>query len=98
MKRIGLMPMPLDIEVEYTNGKIEHFYIPLRIMWGEKENEYDVERVILEDWPWVFPDYSFEIDAPADQIVRIEIDPSQRLADVNPDNNIYLPDQGSGSN
>ena len=96
LEKPGLMPMPLDIEVELTDGSVTHYYIPMRIMWGEKENEYDVERVVLDDWPWVFPSYTFEIDAPADQIARIEIDPSQRLADVNPDDNIYLPDQGSG--
>jgi len=95
VEKKGLMPMPLDIEVELKDGSIRHYYIPIRIMWGEKDNEYNVERIVLDNWPWVFPDYSFEIDAPADQIARIEIDPSQRLADVNPDDNIYLPDQGS---
>ncbi len=96
LEKPGLVPMPLDIEVELIDGSVTHYYIPMRIMWGEKKNEYDVERVVLDDWPWVFPSYTFEIDVPADQIARIEIDPSQRLADVNPDDNFYLPDQGSG--
>lgn len=96
IEKKGLMPMPLDIEVELKDGTIRHYYIPMRIMWGEKDNEYDAERAVLDDWPWVFPDYSFEIDVAAGQIARIEIDPSQRLADVNPDDNIYLPDQAGG--
>lgn len=96
--KIGLMPMPLDIEVEYTSGEIEHFYIPIRIMWGKKSNEYDeFDRTKLEDWPWVFPTYSFTIDRPLESIERIEIDPSKRMADVNPDNNIYLHQTGDSN-
>jgi len=98
LKKIGLMPMPLDIEVEYANGTVEHFYIPMRMMWGQKENEYDeIERTVLKDWPWVFPDYSFPVSKPVADIRRIEIDPSNRLADVNPDNDIYMPET-EGSN
>ncbi|MGF1670508.1 MAG: M1 family metallopeptidase [Balneolaceae bacterium] len=92
LEKIGLMPMPLDIEVEYTDGSRELFYIPLRIMWGEKENEYDIRRTILDDWPWVFPTYKFEIPRPHDEIQRIEIDPTNRMADVNPQNKIYMCD------
>ncbi len=92
LEKIGLMPMPLDIEVEYTDGSRELFYIPLRIMWGEKENEYDIRRTILDDWPWVFPTYKFEIPRPHDEIQRIEIDPTNRMADVNPQNKIYMRD------
>jgi len=86
----GVMPMPLDVEVEFTDGSIKHYYIPLRIMWGHKENPYpDVERIVAEDWPWVFPDYELSIERPADEIARIEIDPSGRMADVERSNNVW---------
>ena len=90
LSRIGLMPMPLDVEVEFTDGSIKHYYIPMRIMWGEKENEFpDVEREIVEDWPWVFPEYELSIERPVADIARIEIDPSGRMADIDRANNVW---------
>jgi hypothetical protein len=59
-------------------------------MWGEKENEYpDMNRIVSEDWPWVFPEYELSVDHPVNEIERIEIDPSQRMADVNRSNNVW---------
>ncbi|MFO7800295.1 MAG: M1 family aminopeptidase [Rhodohalobacter sp.] len=86
----GVMPMPLDVEIEFTDGSIKHYYIPLRIMWGQKENEFqEVERVVAEDWPWVFPEYELSIDRSADEITKVEIDPSGRMADVDRTNNVW---------
>ena len=59
LERVGLMPMPIDVLVEYTDGSSEIFYIPLRIMRGEKPAENDLKRTILEDWPWTNPSYTF---------------------------------------
>jgi hypothetical protein len=90
LERIGLMPMPLDVEVEFTDGSIKHYYIPMRIMWGQKENEFpEIERIVSEDWPWVFPEYELSIDRPLKEIHRIEIDPSFRMADIDRSNNIW---------
>ena len=36
----------------------------------------------LESWNWVTPEYSFVVDGNK-RIMKIEIDPSKRLADVN---------------
>lgn len=91
LERVDLMPMPIDLEVEFTDGSIEHHYIPMRIMWGEKENENpDIDRHVAEDWPWVFPEYELTIDRPMEDIVRIEIDPSRRMADINRENNTWM--------
>lgn len=89
LEKIGLMPMPLDVEVEYTDGSKEIFYIPLRIMRGEKPAENDTKRTILEDWPWVQPSYSFTIPKAASSIKSITIDPTERLADVELSNNSF---------
>lgn len=91
LKRHDLTPMPIDLMVEYEDGSKEIFYLPLRIMRGEKSNdEYpDVERTVLEDWPWVYPTYTLKIPQAASSITRIEIDPSQRMADINRDNNVF---------
>lgn len=93
LERADLMPMPIDLEVEFSDGSIEHYYIPMRIMWGEKENENpDIERHVAEDWPWVFPEYTLTVDGPMEEIVRIEIDPTRRMADINRENNTWMAD------
>ena len=93
LERLDLMPMPIDLEVEYSDGSIEHYYIPMRIMWGEKENENPaIERHVAEDWPWVFPEYELTINHPMEEIARIEIDPSRRMADLNRENNTWMED------
>ncbi|WP_291965944.1 M1 family metallopeptidase [Maribacter sp.] len=90
LERVGLMPMPLDILVVYNDGSKETFYAPLRIMRGEKENPYEgIERTVLEDWPWAYPTYDFEINKPMSSIQAIVIDPSQLMADVNLENNVW---------
>jgi hypothetical protein len=90
LERIGQMPMPVDLEVEFTDGSVVHYYIPMRIMWGQKENEFPgIERVVSDDWPWVFPEYELSIDRPKSDIKRIVIDPSLRMADINRANNVW---------
>ncbi|MEN8798641.1 MAG: M1 family metallopeptidase [Flavobacteriaceae bacterium] len=90
MERKGLMPMPLDILVVYKDGTRETFYTALRMMRGEKENPYpDIKRNILPDWPWAFPTYEFSIDKPLEEIKAIVIDPSQLMADIDRNNNIW---------
>jgi hypothetical protein len=89
ISRIGQMPMPLDVVVTYVDGKTENFYIPLEIMRGEKlEKLYD-KTTLLSDWGWTYPEYSFMLNASYGNIKSIVIDPSRRMADVNPDNNTY---------
>ncbi len=93
MERIGLMPMPIDVLVVYNDGTQETFYAPLRMMRGEKENPYpQLNRTVLADWPWAVPTYEFTVDKPKESIKGIMIDPSQLMADVNGQNNVY-PEQ-----
>ncbi len=92
LTRKGLMPMPMDVMVEYNDGTSELFYIPLRLMRGEKPLEDEMERTTLEDWTWVTPTYSFEIPTSNFNIKRIVLDPSERLADVDLSNNSFERD------
>lgn len=91
MHRIGKMPMPLDIFVTYEDGRKEWYYVPLRMMRGEKAAEDDTPRKVLKDWPWTRPSYSLKIPAGASAIKSIEIDPSRRMADVDRKNNRVFP-------
>nr|WP_229208943.1 M1 family metallopeptidase [Dyadobacter luticola] len=87
--RIGQMPMPLDVVVAYTDGTQENFYIPLEIMRGEKTERLYTKTTLLPDWGWTFPEYSFTIKRSLAEIRYIVIDPSERMADMNEDNNVY---------
>lgn len=93
LERAGLMPMPLDVVVTYQDGRQELFYIPLQIMWGEKEKETEMPRTTLKDWPWVYPTYLMVIPRQANTIKNITIDPSMRMADVDRSNNSYPENQ-----
>ena len=89
-ERLGLMPMPLDILVVYQDDSNETFYAPLRMMRGEKENPYpSIERTVVSDWPWAYPVYDLKIDKPMSSIKAIVIDPSQLMADVDLENNVW---------
>ena len=90
LERIGLMPMPIDVLVIYTDGTKETFYAPLRMMRGEKDNPYpDLKRTVLEDWAWTHPTYEFTINKPLSSIKTIAIDPSGLMADIDKNNNVY---------
>lgn len=88
LNRIGLMPMPLDILVLYTDGSEESFYIPLQMMLGEKENPYpSIPRTVLSDWVWANPSYSFRVSKKEKKIKSVTLDPSGLMADVDMTNN-----------
>lgn len=92
LERIGLMPMPIDLLILYTDDTMETVYLPLRMAYGEKENPYPaIPRTVKEDWPWAYPTYRLELDRPLSDIKGIQIDPSHLMADVDPGNNTWTP-------
>ena len=93
VKRIGKMPMPVDVLITYKDGTQEMHYIPLSMMYGEKPAENNIPRTVHEEWKWTHPDYSFAISKGIADIKSVEIDPSQRMADINRTNNkLVIPD------
>ena len=88
LERIGRMPMPIDLLVEYADGTKESFYIPLRMLYFEKANPNpEIKRTVLSDWTWANPKYEFSISKPKSTIKKITIDPSGLMADVQLKNN-----------
>ena len=81
LERIGIMPMPIDITVNYTDGSSENFYIPLRMMRGAKPTKATQKA----DWAWAYPYYALETTK---AIKSVEIDPAQLMADINRGNNV----------
>lgn len=82
LERIGQMPMPIDVEVTYTDGSKELFNIPLRMMRGEKPTN----ATVITDWTFAHPTYTFTTKK---EVKSVEIDPSKLMADVNQENNSY---------
>jgi hypothetical protein len=90
LERIGRMPMPIDVLVEYTDGTTESFYIPLRMMSFEKKNPTpEIKRTVLPDWAWAQPTYFFEIPKSKSTIKKITLDPSGLMADVKKENDVF---------
>ncbi|MEM6362668.1 MAG: M1 family metallopeptidase [Bacteroidota bacterium] len=88
LERLGEMIMPIDLYIEYNDGSKEIIYVPLRIMRGAKEVEdTDIERVTQEAWPWTNPTYTVKLNRNINNIKTLEIDSSQRMADLDRSNN-----------
>ena len=93
LKRLGKMPMPVDVLITFKDGTKELHYIPLSLMYGIKPNEDSVTRIVHDEWKWVAPDYKFYTTRSIRDLKSIEIDPSQRMADMNRSNNkLIVPD------
>jgi len=94
LKMIGYMPMPVDVLVTYKDGSKEMAYIPQYLQFGEKPVEdASIPRRTFEAWKWTSPTYTFEMGHRLLDIKSIEIDPTQRMADVDRKNNkLVVPD------
>jgi hypothetical protein len=88
LERVGEFPMPLDLVVTYKDGSKEMFYIPTNETLGNKPvDDSTVQRLDLAAWPWVYPTYTLSIQRKVEEVATIEIDPLQRMADVERKNN-----------
>lgn len=88
LEKVGIMPMPLDLVVTYKDGSQEYFNIALRMMRGNKPQEFaDSKYTVLTDWPWTHPEYEFVVPTALEEVEKIEIDPSGRMADADRSNN-----------
>lgn len=87
----GTMPMPIDLTV-YVEGTPHYVNIPLVIMHGHKETDGELEFMTMEPWRWTSPMYEMLLPFPINQISRVVIDESGRLADINPEDNSFPRD------
>jgi hypothetical protein len=89
IRRVGEMPMPVDVQLTFKDGSKELHYTPLNLMLGEKPVENAaIPRTVHEEWRWTHPTYVFETGRKLLDLTQVEIDPSERLADINKRNNI----------
>jgi hypothetical protein len=88
IRDMGLVPMPIDLQLTFKDGRTELHYVPLDLMYGEKPQETDtVPRKSYQPWHWTRPTYVVETDRRLTDIIVAEIDPSQRMADIDRRNN-----------
>ncbi len=88
LRRIGEMPMPIDLQLTFKDSTKESHYIPMDMMLAGKPAENTEKRFIHKEWNWTNPTYIVEFNHPLSQLIKAEIDPSKRMADVNQDNNV----------
>ena len=85
LERKGLIPMPIELVVTFVDETKKFFYIPIDLMRGVKK-ELRSDFKTLPAWGWASPFYSIPLEK---EILKIEIDPSGLLADVDMENNVY---------
>ena len=88
IKRKGLIPMPIELSVVFEDLSVQKYYIPIDLTFGSKSFTNEVEEMPV--WSWVQPEYRFFVKDNNKKVVRIEIDPSKRMADVDQENNIFI--------
>lgn len=95
IRRLGDMPMPVDVQVTMKDNTSEVHNIPLDIMFGSKQTEVEGLPVIVHpEWKWTGPYYILELNRKLNTMKKIEIDPGHRMADIDRSNNaieINLP-------
>jgi aminopeptidase N len=90
MANYGKMPMPIDVKIYFKDGNAELHYVPMYLMFGAKPNEdLRIKRKEYKAWKWTDFYYTIQTNTKLSEIASIEIDPTQRMADINRKNNDY---------
>ena len=71
IQRIGKMPAPVEVLVNYKDGTSELHYVPLDLMLGNKAAEGSVNRIVHPECKWVQPTYTFETTKPLSTLKSI---------------------------
>ena len=85
----GGVPMPVDFSILTKDKKVVNYNIPLSLTRTWKTKDIYGPFKTLPYWAWTQQEYTFTIPYTKAQLSAIGIDFSQRLADVNPEDN-YL--------
>lgn len=83
----GQVPMPIDFSVMTTDKKVITYQIPLNMTHTWKDKDGYGNFTTLKYWPWTQKEYTLTIPYTKSQLAVLGIDFSQRLADVNMDDN-----------
>jgi peptidase M1 membrane alanine aminopeptidase len=90
LKRVGRLPLSIDLWVTDKADNIRYVYIPLRMTYAEKPNTYPAyPRTVLPAWGWGNPTYTFTLDMPLEDIKSITLDPENKSVDTDKENNSF---------
>jgi len=87
LKNKGEVPMPIDFSIMTTDKKVINYHIPLNMTHTWKSNDIYGKFTTLNYWPWTQKEYTLTVPYNKSQLSALGIDFSQRLADVNPEDN-----------
>jgi hypothetical protein len=80
--RVGAMPMPVEIALSFNDSSREMHYLPLNLMYGEKAREGTGEWITYPAQRWTHRTMVINSKRRLNELRMVEIDPSQRMADV----------------
>ncbi|WP_332020649.1 M1 family metallopeptidase [Kaistella sp.] len=83
----GKIPMPVDFSVMTKDKKVINYHIPLNMTHTWKSKDIYGNFTTLSYWPWTQKEYTITVPYTKDQLSVVGIDFSQRMADVNPEDN-----------
>ncbi len=84
----GTIPMPIDFSILTADKKVVNFQIPLNMTHTWKSKDIYGDFKTIPYWPWTQKEYTLTIPYSKSQISALGIDFSQRLADVNLEDNL----------
>ena len=85
--RIGAMPMPVEVALNFKDSSSETHYVPLDLMFGSKPKEGTGEWISYPAQRWTHRSIVISSKRKMSELVSVEIDPSQRMADIERRNN-----------
>ncbi|ROI07922.1 M1 family peptidase [Chryseobacterium sp. H3056] len=83
----GTVPMPIDFSILTADKKVMNYQIPLNMTHTWKSKDIYGDFKTMNYWPWTQKEYTLTIPYNKSQISALGIDFSQRLADINPEDN-----------
>ncbi len=97
LERKEEMLMPVDVRIHLRDGRWQDHHIPLSLTRGAKHVESeDGTFVTWPAWQWTDPYYAMALPYRLMEIAAITLDPLQRTADVDRENDQVLLPEGSG--
>ncbi|HHH53858.1 MAG TPA: M1 family peptidase [Bacteroidetes bacterium] len=87
LTNLNTFPMPIDVQIQFENGKKKNYHIPMDLTLGSKKKD-NYEYIYLPEWNWVSPGYRFSIKNNKSKLKKVIIDPSGRLFDIDRTNNV----------
>jgi hypothetical protein len=88
LKRNGDMPMPIEVEIETTDGKFQYWYISIDLMrnMAYSEEGTEIQWIAAPAWSWVQDQYIMQLPL---SVKKVTIDPYRKIADVERGNNMW---------